>query len=111
MISATEICAILEACGKSRVLSFNYGALNVTFAPEGYVKPEVELAFRHTAEGWTPTQVKEAEKTMYAEQEQRLKQEELENLKLSDPEMYEELVLQDQLSQPRPEGHPEPTIA
>lgn len=95
MPEAKDVVSILEACAKARVLSLQYGALSATFSPEGYIPS--------SPTGW-PTSVisQEDQKRIMAEHESRLKQDELENLRLSDPELYEEMVLQDQLSAPAP---------
>lgn len=82
-----------------------YHGLKVHFAPEGYIPPSND-----GGRSASPV-TKEDEARLLAEHESRLKQEELENLKLSNPEMYEEMVMQDQLSKPYAEDDSEPTIA
>jgi hypothetical protein len=85
--SVEQIQAILKSCKDSGVGQLQIGTFKVSFLPPEPKAPEVATP--------TPEQIAAArayENEVFLEQEKRVKLENLANLRLEDPEAYEELV-------------------
>lgn len=85
--SVDEIQAILNSCKDSGVGQLQIGTFKVSFLPPETKAPEVATP--------TPEQLraaKEYENDVFLDNEKRLREDELSNLRLIDPESYEDLV-------------------
>lgn len=84
--SVEQIQAILKSCRESGVTQMKLGSFSVQFSSPEPKTPEVVPL--------TPEQiaaVREYENQAFLDQEKRIKMEKLSHLRLTDPEMYEEL--------------------
>lgn len=99
-LSASDVCAIIEACGKNKVANLKFGGLDIQMD----LKPLIEDALA----SYMPTSVPEAaisEEQRKQAEKAHLQRElaaaavEQEELILSDPAKYEELVLQGALDE------------
>lgn len=82
-----EIAAILKSCRENGVAQLKVGNFSASFLPPEPKAPEAATL--------TPEQQAEAERLereALEENEKRLREDQLANLRLSDPEAYEELV-------------------
>lgn len=89
--SVQQICAIIRACHEGGVTRLQIGDLKLSFT--GKEKPEKLCPP-------TPEEIKlaqEYENDVFQENEKRIRTEELSQLRLSDPEAYEELVTRGEL--------------
>lgn len=81
-IEISELCDILKACGEAKVHKIRLGSLYLEFGPDSsQVKPP------------PATEIVAQEKRSLLQDEQKVKQDQLENMLLEDPEGYEELLL------------------
>lgn len=91
--SVDEIQAILKSCRESGVTQLKIGAFSVSFLLPEPKAPEAATP--------TPEQIraaKEYEGQLFEQNEQRIREEQLLNLRLSDPEAYEDLVNRGELN-------------
>jgi restriction endonuclease Mrr len=91
--SVAEIQAILKTCKDSGVGQLQIGTFKVSFLPAEPKTPEAATP--------TPEQIraaKEYEAQVFEEHEKRIREEQLSNLRLSDPEAYEDLVNRGELT-------------
>jgi hypothetical protein len=90
-LNSSEICAIIEACGKAGVQTLKYGALDVTF--QGVFTPAAE-----PAPGTIPAVPELAarfEAAAIAQDESAIKAAQEMMALVEDPELYERLQLED----------------
>jgi hypothetical protein len=85
--SVDEICAIIKACGDSRVCRLKVGTFSISFIPP---KPK-------TLDPVLPTpseleEAKEYQSQVFAENERMIRDRNLSELRISDPEAFEELI-------------------
>lgn len=90
VFNVTEIREILNSCRESGVTQLKIGDLEVSFLPLEKKNPQVA----------TPEEQKKAkefENDAFKENERRVKMEQLSQLRISDPETYEELISEGEL--------------
>lgn len=83
-----EIVQIIKACGENGVKKFKQGDLEIIFGQEE------SAVQKDPTPVWHPSLLKPIEVDPLFEKEQieRTREEEMENLMISDPELYEELL-------------------
>ena len=89
--SAPGICDIIETCGKAGVYEFNYRGLMFKMSPKKelfYDTPEQKV---NGLEELNSEQYKVSKEDLLA-QEQIIKQSQLEEMQLTDPALYEEML-------------------
>lgn len=84
--SVNEICAILQKSREMGVTQLKVGTLTVSFLPPEPKTPEVATPTLEQIEA-----AKTYQNDVFIENERRIRQADLDQLRLSDPEMYEEL--------------------
>lgn len=90
--SIKELCAIIKQCKAGGVTHFELKDLKLEFRAE---TPEKRDALPPTPEQLKAA--KEYESEIFLEHEKRIRTEELSQLRLSDPEAYEDLVARGEL--------------
>ena len=88
-LTSKDICAIIDACGKSGVLEFKYGRLSLKFA--GFVQYEETLPNICATDMDVINDISDRKDDINESQEN------LEEMLLTDPEKYEELVSRGEL--------------
>ena len=89
--SPADICAILDQCSRSGVQRLRFESLDVEFFHEEHKDAPTESRESQEATGATPPE------NLFEANELRVKRDKLEMLRLTDPEAYEEAVLEGDL--------------
>ncbi len=110
--TVTDLCAILEACGKSHVAELKWGDLFVKFGPQSPVSQVVEhrtpVVLPLESEDLTPEprpakEIAETQTTIARESleldEIHLKEDQLALLAIEDPQAYEQMVADGELDE------------
>lgn len=88
LFAVEDICAIIRTCKEQGVRSFEYNGLKILLSDQ-IQNPVTESVFvSREVKQLQDSQTREA----YSDQEQKLKQEKLEQLLIEDPVAYEELI-------------------
>ncbi len=108
LLTFSQVCSILKACGESRVAELKFGDLHVTFHPPVKEGPEAQQYFPTTP---TPPEAEisdqqreQLEKHALAEDERRVKEEQLQQMLIEDPAGYERLLAEGELEQDEETG-------
>lgn len=93
-LSSSDICAIIKTCGESGVQSFKYFGLDITFI--GKI-PNGQDSYALSPGPVTAIRPIEIDKSIFAQEEYNLKEDEIAELQLTDPYKYEQLIGQKEL--------------
>lgn len=91
------ICSIIKQCGESGVYMAKFGGVELKLAPKREVFHEAPQQEQDRLESVDGQQYIESEKEL-AKQEQLLKQTQLEELEITNPALYEELMMNGELT-------------
>lgn len=100
-ISSEEVCKILDACAKKGVIELKFGPLEVRFQPKAQSHPKKApgpIIPAHPEPENILQEQREAEKAELLREEIRTKEDEVDELVLTDPLKYEELIESGELS-------------
>ncbi len=109
LLSFKEICSIIKTCGASRVAELKFGDLHITFhepVKEG-LDTVNELSQKYTTHPdaeISDEQRKQLEKHALAEDEIRLREDQLDQMLIESPSEYEELQAQGDLEEDEATG-------
>lgn len=121
----SDVCSIIEVCGKAKVTLLKFGDLQVEFGPQAPSPPPL----MHEVSPWTPyipqaralasaspstpateiadTQAKEAEKAL-AQDELAVRKDQLSQLGIENPVAYEEMINNGELDEDDDLGEEDP---
>jgi len=95
-LDSYAMCSVIRQCGESGVYEAKIGDLELKLAPKKEVFEKVPEKEQDGLEPVNEEQYRESEKEL-AKQEQLLKQATLDELEITNPSLYEELLLNEEL--------------
>lgn len=97
LLKSSEICSIIKACSEAGVSELKFAGLHLRFEPQ-YKPFEDTSYFPHPTEEAISDQSQQIEKESLESDEQRVKQERLDQMLIENPSAFEDLLLSGDLT-------------
>lgn len=94
-LSSKDVCEIIKTAKKHDIAEMEFGSLKLTFRKPEDTRTDKQIVVEYSGEKQIP---EELQKKLYLDETIRLREAQLEAAKVTDPELYETLLLQGELS-------------